>query len=203
MCFNHNSNLLLTGAVDGMIRLFGTYYAATQLHRQSLLALSLCGGGGGGADVFQQECLCAWQAHCGEVFNVQFSSDETAVYSMGSDNTFCQWSINQSGAKVRQCVPVLSSSNPLLRSLVLQVAEFPVGESACNPARGWSQQPGTQYYPSTPRGNLFAFESEDRFVLTCAQQQAVIYSVTWWKLALLKLLSVLNGLFCRCTRRVS
>ena len=24
MCFNHNSNLLVTGGVDGMIRLFGT-----------------------------------------------------------------------------------------------------------------------------------------------------------------------------------
>ena len=25
MCFNHNSNLLVTGGVDGMIRLFGKY----------------------------------------------------------------------------------------------------------------------------------------------------------------------------------
>ena len=52
-------------------------------------------------DVFQQECLCGWIAHHGEVYNVQFSSDETSVYSMGSDSTFCQWSINQSGRKVR------------------------------------------------------------------------------------------------------
>ena len=51
-------------------------------------------------DVFQQECLCAWMAHSGEVYNVQFSSDETSVYSMGSDSAFCQWSINQSGRKV-------------------------------------------------------------------------------------------------------
>ena len=59
------------------------------------------------ADVFQQECLCAWRAHSGEVFNVQFSSDETSVYSMGSDSAFCQWSIIQSGAKVQNYVCVL------------------------------------------------------------------------------------------------
>jgi hypothetical protein len=57
------------------------------------------------------------------------------------------------------------------------MAQFAVDKSACHPARGWSQVPGRQYYPSTPRGNLFAFESEDRFVLTCAQQQAIIYEV--------------------------
>ena len=53
------------------------------------------------ADVFQQECLCAWLAHRGEVYNVQFSSDETSVYSMGSDGAICQWSINKSGEKVK------------------------------------------------------------------------------------------------------
>ena len=52
------------------------------------------------ADVFQQECLFGWLAHQGEVHNVQFSSDETSVYSMGSDGAFCQWSINRSGEKV-------------------------------------------------------------------------------------------------------
>ena len=60
----------------------------------------------------------------------------------------------------------------------MQVAQFAVEEGACHPARGWAQQSGGQYYPSTPRGNLFAFESEDRFVLTCAQQQALIYEVS-------------------------
>ena len=57
------------------------------------------------------------------------------------------------------------------------MAQFAVDESACNPARGWSQMQGGQYYPSTPRGDLFAFESEDHFVLTCAQQQGIIYEV--------------------------
>lgn len=108
------------------------------------------------ADVFQKECLCGWKAHEGEVFNVQFSSDETTVYSMGRDKKFCQWSIIQSGKKV---------------------TEFQIHESACQPAVGWAQTPGGQYYPNTPRGNLFAFESEDKFVLTCSPQQALIYQV--------------------------
>ena len=100
--------------------------------------------------------MCGWKAHEGEVFNVQFSSDETTVYSMGRDKKFCQWSIIQSGKKV---------------------TEFQIHESACQPAVGWAQTPGGQYYPNTPRGNLFAFESEDKFVLTCSPQQALIYQV--------------------------
>ena len=121
------------------------------------------------ADVFQKECLCGWGAHEGEVFNVQFSSDETSVYSMGRDKKFCQWSIIQSGKKL---------------------TEFQIHESACQPAVGWAQTPGGQYYPNTPRGNLFAFESEDKFVLTCAPQQALIYQVSPSLVLLLLLLFV-------------
>ena len=32
MSFNHNSNLLLTGAVDGMIRLFGRSFLASRVY---------------------------------------------------------------------------------------------------------------------------------------------------------------------------
>ena len=49
-----------------------------------------------------------WMAHTGEVYNAQFSSDETSVYSMGSDGAFCQWSINQSGRKV--CVIIYNNT---------------------------------------------------------------------------------------------
>lgn len=126
MAFNHNSNLLVTGGADGMIRMF---------------------------DVFQEECLFGWMGHEWEVYNVQFSSDETSVYSMGMDGKFSQWSVMKSGEKV---------------------TEFDVHEDACRP---WSQGSGP-YYPSTPRGNLFAFESEDKFVLTCAPQQAIVYQVS-------------------------
>ena len=73
------------------------------------------------------------------------------------------------------CISDYSASHDCV---CVQVAQFAVEEGACHPARGWAQQSGGQYYPSTPRGNLFAFESEDRFVLTCAQQQALIYEVS-------------------------
>ena len=106
--------------------------------------------------MFQQELLYDWQAHAGEVYGVQFSSDETALYSMGKDNLFCQWSVIQSGAKV---------------------VEFKVHEGACSPTAEWLIASEGRFYPRTPRGNLFAFESEDRFVLTCSAQEAVVYQV--------------------------
>ncbi|XP_048642865.1 WD repeat-containing protein 91 isoform X3 [Marmota marmota marmota] len=56
--FNHNGNLLVTGAADGVIRLF---------------------------DMQQHECAMSWRAHCGEVCSVEFSCDENAVYSIGED----------------------------------------------------------------------------------------------------------------------
>ena len=52
------------------------------------------------ADVFQEECLFGWMGHEWEVYNVQFSSDETSVYSMGMDGKFSQWSVMKSGEKV-------------------------------------------------------------------------------------------------------
>ncbi|XP_028342528.1 WD repeat-containing protein 91 isoform X2 [Physeter macrocephalus] len=56
--FNHNGNLLVTGAADGVIRLF---------------------------DMQQHECAMSWKAHCGEVCSVEFSYDENTVYSIGED----------------------------------------------------------------------------------------------------------------------
>ena len=105
------------------------------------------------SDVSQQECLFGWPGHEGEVFNVQFSSDETSVYSMGRDNKFSQWSINRSGKKI---------------------TEFKIHGHACQPTEGRLRG---EYYPSTPRGNLFAFESEDKYVLTCAPEEAIVYKV--------------------------
>ncbi len=102
----------------------------------------------------QQEYLFGWRAHdYSDVFNVQFSYDETSVYSMGCDNRFCQWSINRSGD---------------------MVTEFGIHKGACRPTDGILKG---EYYPNTPKGNLFAFESEDRFVLTCAPDQAIVYQV--------------------------
>ena len=110
-------------------------------------------------DVVQEECLFGWTAHNGQVHNLQFSSDENTVFSIGGDGTFCQWST--------------------LRSTE-QVASYPIHAEACNPAATWSGSSSSslQYYPAVPRGNLFAFESEDKYVLTCSLHEAIIYQVS-------------------------
>ena len=36
-------------------------------------------------DMRTYDCLNAWHAHIGEVCSIQFSVDETTIYSMGSD----------------------------------------------------------------------------------------------------------------------
>ncbi|XP_072031110.1 WD repeat-containing protein 91-like isoform X1 [Amphiura filiformis] len=71
--YNHNGNLLVTGGMDGMIRIF---------------------------DMHRYESLLSWQAHTGETYATQFSPDEPTIYSMGSDGKFIQWSINRIGEKV-------------------------------------------------------------------------------------------------------
>uniref|UniRef100_A0A8C1SPY0 WD repeat-containing protein 91 n=1 Tax=Cyprinus carpio TaxID=7962 RepID=A0A8C1SPY0_CYPCA len=70
--FNHNGNLLVTGAADGMIRLF---------------------------DMQRYECALSWKAHDGEVYSVEFSYDENTVFSIGEDGKFVQWNIHRSGVK--------------------------------------------------------------------------------------------------------
>ena len=103
-------------------------------------------------DVQQGECLCGWTAHHGEVLNVQFSSDETSVYSLGQDNNFCQWSTLRSTEKL---------------------AHYNIHENASKPTSGWDG-----YFPTTPPGNLFAFESDDKYVLTCSPSGSIFYQVT-------------------------
>ncbi|XP_078424554.1 WD repeat-containing protein 91 isoform X1 [Cetorhinus maximus] len=74
--FNHNGNLLVTGAADGVIRLF---------------------------DMQRYDCAMSWHAHSGEVYSVEFSYDENSVYSIGEDGKFIQWNIHKSGVKVSEC----------------------------------------------------------------------------------------------------
>lgn len=50
--------------------------------------------------------------------------------------------------------------------------DFKIHDGACHPTEGGLKG---EYYPCTPQGNLFAFESEDKFVLTCAPDQAIVY----------------------------
>ncbi|KAL4617303.1 WD repeat-containing protein 91 [Arapaima gigas] len=70
--FNHNGNLLVTGAADGVIRLF---------------------------DMQHYESAMSWKAHDGEVYSVEFSYDENTVFSIGKDGKFIQWNIHRSGVK--------------------------------------------------------------------------------------------------------
>ncbi|KAJ8286672.1 hypothetical protein GJAV_G00041840 [Gymnothorax javanicus] len=70
--FNHNGNLLVTGAADGIIRLF---------------------------DMQRYETAMSWKAHDGEVYSVEFSYDENTVFSIGEDRKFIQWNIHRCGVK--------------------------------------------------------------------------------------------------------
>ncbi|KAI1904876.1 hypothetical protein AGOR_G00010180 [Albula goreensis] len=70
--FNHNGNLLVTGAADGVIRLF---------------------------DMQRYESAMSWKAHDGEVYSVEFSYDENTVFSIGEDGKFIQWNIHRCGVK--------------------------------------------------------------------------------------------------------
>ncbi|XP_050789636.1 WD repeat-containing protein 91 isoform X2 [Gopherus flavomarginatus] len=87
--FNHNGNLLVTGAADGIIRLF---------------------------DMQQHECALSWTAHDGEVYSVEFSYDENTVYSIGEDGKFIQWNIHKSGSKVSEYVLPMDATGPFVLS---------------------------------------------------------------------------------------
>ena len=62
--YNHNGNLLVTGAVDGMIRVY---------------------------DMTEYQCVMGWQAHSTPIVTVMFSVDENSVFSFGEEGTLSQW----------------------------------------------------------------------------------------------------------------
>ncbi|CAH6778424.1 WD repeat-containing protein 91 [Phodopus roborovskii] len=125
--FNHNGNLLVTGAADGVIRLF---------------------------DMQQHECAMSWKAHSGEVYSVEFSCDENAVYSIGEDGKFIQWNIHKSGLKVSEHSLPSDATGPFVLS-------------------GYSGYKQVQ----VPRGRLFAFDSEGNYMLTCSAAGGIIYKL--------------------------
>ncbi|KAM8973843.1 WD repeat-containing protein 91 [Pelodytes ibericus] len=125
--FNHNGNLLVTGAADGFIRLF---------------------------DMQQHQCAMSWRAHKGEVYSVDFSYDENAVYSIGEDGKFIQWNIHKSGQKVSEYSLPPDATGPFMLS-------------------GYSGYKQVQF----PRGRLFAFDSEGNYMLTCSSTGGVIYKL--------------------------
>ena len=107
------------------------------------------------ADVQQNKSLFSFKAHNLEVMDVQFSLDETSLYTVGRDGRFCSWSIYQSGQKMSE----LSSSG-----------------SGTWPPESWHT------FPDASVGRLFAFGSfgsEDKYVFTCAPQEAAFYQVSY------------------------
>ncbi|XP_061149340.1 WD repeat-containing protein 91 [Syngnathus typhle] len=85
--FNHNGNLLVTGAADGVIRLF---------------------------DMQQYESAMSWRAHDGEVYSVEFSYDENTVFSVGEDGKFIQWNIHRCGVKQSEQVLPQEATGPFV-----------------------------------------------------------------------------------------
>lgn len=60
--YNHNGNLLVCGALDGMIRVYADY-----------------------------QCIMGWQAHSAPIHTVKFSVDENSVFSYSRDGVLSQW----------------------------------------------------------------------------------------------------------------
>ncbi|KAF6714441.1 WD repeat-containing protein 91 [Oryzias melastigma] len=87
--FNHNGNLLVTGAADGVIRLF---------------------------DMQRFESAMSWRAHEGEVYSVEFSYDENTVFSIGEDGKFIQWNIHRCGVKQSEQVLPQDATGPFVLS---------------------------------------------------------------------------------------
>ncbi|KAM6975501.1 WD repeat-containing protein 91 [Tautogolabrus adspersus] len=87
--FNHNGNLLVTGAADGCIRLF---------------------------DMQRYESAMSWRAHDGEVYSVEFSYDENTVFSIGEDGKFIQWNIHRCGVKQSEQVLSQDATGPFVLS---------------------------------------------------------------------------------------
>lgn len=87
--FNHNGNLLVTGAADGVIRLF---------------------------DMQRYDCAMSWRAHDGEVYSVEFSYDENTVFSVGEDGQFIQWNIHRCGVRQSEQALPQDSTGPFVLS---------------------------------------------------------------------------------------
>ncbi|XP_065648765.1 WD repeat-containing protein 91 isoform X2 [Hydra vulgaris] len=75
LTYNHNGMLLLTGGVDGVIRLF---------------------------DIRNGDCLMNWHAHFTDIIDVIFNPSETCVYSLGIDGKLCIWDVNKVSTKISE-----------------------------------------------------------------------------------------------------
>ncbi len=100
VAYNHNASKIATGGSDGMVRIYGNDFL--RIYGNEFVDTSSC------------SAIMGWNAHEGEVLSVQFSYDETCVYSLGSDGKvilqktiysnaqtqICKWSIHRIGEVV-------------------------------------------------------------------------------------------------------
>lgn len=124
-CFNHNGQVLLTGGVDGVVRIF---------------------------DVQQQRCISQWDAHVGEIRGIQYNSNFTSFYSVGTDNKLIEWSMMGTNKKLRD-LPIHQGVVP----------DFQFNEPMGN--------------KEIPRGKLLAFDSDGQYMLSCNDANALIYKM--------------------------
>ncbi|XP_015756761.1 PREDICTED: WD repeat-containing protein 91-like [Acropora digitifera] len=128
--YNHNGTLCISGGADGMIRLF---------------------------DMRSFDCLNGWLAHEGEICSLQFSADETTVYSMGTDGKFIQWSVHRMGKRIAD----------------LEIQE---GVVWCETDGAGYSQSRYKYSPSS-YGKMFAFDAEGQYLLTCGTESGAVHKV--------------------------
>ncbi|KAK4773073.1 hypothetical protein SAY87_028092 [Trapa incisa] len=70
LCFNHNGKILAASATDGMIHMF---------------------------DMSAGLQITGWPAHDSPISSLLFGSDETSIYSLGSDGKVFEWSLQNQG----------------------------------------------------------------------------------------------------------
>uniref|UniRef100_A0A8C3J8E9 WD repeat-containing protein 91 n=1 Tax=Calidris pygmaea TaxID=425635 RepID=A0A8C3J8E9_9CHAR len=150
--FNHNGNLLVTGAADGIVRLF---------------------------DMQQHECAMSWKAHDGEVYSVEFSYDENTVYSIGEDGKFIQWNIHKSGLKVSEYDLPSEATGPFVLSGYsgYKQVQFPRGKLFAFDSEG-----NYMLTCSSTGGVIFKLNGEEKVLESCLSlggHRAPVVTVDW------------------------
>uniref|UniRef100_UPI00358F0FF5 WD repeat-containing protein 91 n=1 Tax=Myxine glutinosa TaxID=7769 RepID=UPI00358F0FF5 len=134
VAFNHNGTLLAAGGTDGVTRVF---------------------------DVARGECLLKWPAHQGSVWALEFSGDETSIYTMGEDNRFVQWSLHSPSSSV---------------------VDLFLGGSHDEATVGLAWRPPPASLALSPWGRPFALDSGSQgglqYLAACNGLQATIYELT-------------------------
>lgn len=70
LCFNHNGKILAAAATDGMIHMF---------------------------DMSAGLQITGWPAHDSAISSILFGSDETSIFTLGSDGKIIEWSLQKQG----------------------------------------------------------------------------------------------------------